>query len=274
MSSNNPSVVFVHGAWAEGSSWGKVIDALTADGTRAVAAPQPLTSLADDTAALERTLERIEGPVLLVGHAYAGAVIASVRAQKVAALVYIAALAPDEGEKVADVFYRAAPRAPAPKSAPDAHGFIWLPEDAFASAFAQNATAAELTRLAAVQRPIAVASITVPVGRPLWKDRPSFFLVAEDDRMIAPETQRFMAQRMKAIVRAWPVDHTPSVTAPEAVVAIMRWQRAALARRQLTRRVTVVRQFKRLRHEDANNAHPHRVSHRERRRHRHLLSRG
>jgi pimeloyl-ACP methyl ester carboxylesterase len=222
MSIENASVVLVHGAWADGSSWGKVIDAFKADGVRVVAAPLPLTSLADDTAAVERTLERVGGPVVLVGHAYAGAVIASARSEKVAALVYVAALAPDEGEKVADVFYRTPPDPRAPKLAPDSHGFIWLPEEAFAAAFAQHATTPELARLAAVQRPIAVASITVPVGRPLWKDRPSFFLVAEEDRMIVPETQRFMAERMRARVRSLRVDHTPSVTAPDAVVGIIR----------------------------------------------------
>jgi pimeloyl-ACP methyl ester carboxylesterase len=222
MSNDNAGVVLVHGAWADGSSWAKVIDALSADGVRVVAAPLPLTSLTDDTAALERTLERVGAPVVLVGHAYAGAVIASVRPEKVAALVYVAALAPDEGEKVADVFYRSAPHQRAPKLAPDAHGFIWLPEEAFAAAFAQNASAREHARLAAVQRPIAVASITVPVGRPLWKDRPSFFLVAEEDRMIVRETQSFMAERMRARVRSLPVDHAPSVTAPDAVVRLIR----------------------------------------------------
>ena len=107
MSVNDVSVVLVHGAWADGSSWSKVIGPLRAEGVRVVAAPLPLTSLADDVAALDRTLERIEGPVVLVGHAYAGAVIAATRDEKVKSLVYVAALAPDEGETVADVFYRA-----------------------------------------------------------------------------------------------------------------------------------------------------------------------
>ena len=149
-----------------------------------VAAPLPLTSFSDDVAALDRTLERVAGPVVLVGHAYAGAVIAATRSDKVKALVYVAALAPDEGETVADVFYRAEPHPQAPKLAPDDHGLIYLPETAFAAAFAQNATAEELAVLAAVQRPISPACITVAVARPLWKDRPAWFLVAEQDRMI------------------------------------------------------------------------------------------
>src|SRR6202051_2203954 len=142
MSLNNVSVVLVHGAWADGSSWSKVIGPLRAEGVRVVAAPLPLTSLADDVAALDRPLERIEGPVVLVGHAYAGAVIAATRNEKVKALVYVAALAPDEGETVANVFYRGEPHPKAPKLAPDEHGLIYLPEAAFAAAFAQNASAA------------------------------------------------------------------------------------------------------------------------------------
>jgi pimeloyl-ACP methyl ester carboxylesterase len=222
MSLNDVSVVLVHGAWADGSSWSKVIGPLRAEGARIVAAPLPLTSLTDDVAALDRTLERIEGPVVLVGHAYAGAVIAATRDEKVRSLVYIAALAPDEGETVADVFYRAEPHPRAPKLAPDNHGAIWLPDNAFAEAFAQHASTAEQALLAAVQRSIALPCISVKVGRPLWKDLPSWFLVAEQDRMIVPDTQRFMAQRMKAQVRSHPVDHTPIVTAPGTVVDIIR----------------------------------------------------
>jgi pimeloyl-ACP methyl ester carboxylesterase len=218
---NDVSVVLVHGAWADGSSWAKVIAPLTADGVKVIAAPLPLTTFRDDVAALDRALERVTGPVVLVGHAYAGAVIGATRSKKVKALVYVAALAPDEGETVADVFYRVEPHPLAPKLAPDAHGLIYLPEPAFAAAFAQYAAAEELALLAAVQRPISPACITVPMERPLWKDRPAWFLVAEQDRMIVPETQHFMATRMTAKVRSHQVDHTPLVTAPAAVVDII-----------------------------------------------------
>ena len=221
MAIKNASVVLAHGAWADGSSWSRVITALKAQAVDVVAAPLPLTSLADDVAALNRSLERTEGPIVLVGHAYAGAVIALARPERVKALVYVTALAPDEGEKVADVFYRLPPHPQAPKLAPDDNGLIWLSEAAFGTAFAQNASREDLAVLAAVQRPISLACITVPAGRPLWKDVPSWFLLAEDDRMIIPETQRFMAERMKARVRAHAVDHTPSVTAPTMVVDII-----------------------------------------------------
>jgi pimeloyl-ACP methyl ester carboxylesterase len=186
-----------------------------------VAAPLPLTSLADDGAALEGTLERVDAPVVLVGHAYAGAVIAETRSKKVRSLVYITALAPDEGETVADVFYRSAPHPQAPLLAPDRHSLIYLPHEAFAAAIAPNATSEEQEQLAAIQRPIALVCISVPVGRPLWRDRPSYFLLAEQDRMIVKETQHFMAARMKAQVRTHPVDHMPSVTAPGVVVDII-----------------------------------------------------
>jgi len=222
MSLSEASVVLVHGAWADGSSWAKVIAPLAAEGIAVVAAPLPLTSFQDDVAALDRTLERVKGPVVLAGHAYAGAVIAAARDEKVKALVYVAALAPDEGEAVADVFYRAPPHPQAPKLAPDQHGLIYLPAEAFGAAFAQHATQEELRVLAAVQRPISPACITVPVGRPLWKDRPTWFLVAEEDRMIVHDTQRFMAQRMRAQLRAHPVDHAPLVTAPAIVLDIIR----------------------------------------------------
>jgi pimeloyl-ACP methyl ester carboxylesterase len=221
MSSQDATVVLVHGAWADGSSWSKVIGLLQAEGARVFAAPLPLTSMAEDAAALERMLERIDGAVVLAGHAYAGAVIAATRSDKVKALVYIAALAPDEGETVSEVFYRAKPHPQAPALAPDRNGLIWLPESAFAAAFAQHASAEEQALLAAVQRPIAVACIGVKVERPLWKDRPSWFLVAEEDRMIAPETQRFMAERMKARVQSHPVDHAPIVTAPRIVAEMI-----------------------------------------------------
>jgi len=232
MSSNDVGVVLVHGAWADGSSWAKVIGRLAADGVSVIAAPLPLTSFRDDVAALDRTLERVAGPVLLVGHAYAGAVIAAMRDERVKALVYVAALAPDEGETVADVFYRAEPHPQAPKLAPDDHGLIYLPHEAFAAAFAQNASIEEQALLAAVQRPISPACITVAVDRPLWKDRPTWFLVAEQDRMIPRDNQCFMAERMKARIRSCPVDHTPMVTAPSVVLDIIRDAIDAVAARE------------------------------------------
>jgi pimeloyl-ACP methyl ester carboxylesterase len=221
VSGNGVSVVLAHGAWADGSSWRKVIALLQARGVATIAAALPLTSLAEDVAALDRASERVDAELVLVGHAYAGAVIGATRNERVKSLVYVAGLAPAEGETVADVFYRTAPHPQAPKLLPDRHGLIWLPLDAFATAFAQNATREEQAWLSAVQRPISPACISVAVNRPLWRDRTSWALIAEGDRMIAPQTQRFMADRLKARVRAHPVDHTPIVTAPELVVELI-----------------------------------------------------
>jgi pimeloyl-ACP methyl ester carboxylesterase len=215
------TVVLAHGAWADGSSWSKVIDALEADGVRAVAAALPLTSFQEDVAALDRTLERISGPVVLAGHAYAGGVIGATHAGNVKALVYVAALVPDEGETVADVLGRVAPHPQAPAVAPDANGYLWLPDDAFPNAFAQDASTQEHTLLRGVQRPISISAITVPVGRPLWKTVPSWFLLAEQDRMIPAENQHFMADRIGADVRVHPVDHVPLITAPGVVVDLL-----------------------------------------------------
>ena len=221
MFSNDLSVVLVHGAWADGSSWARVITTLEEESVTVLAAPLPLTSLADDVTALNRSVDRTQGPIVLAGHAYPGAVIALARPERVKALIYVTALAPDEGEKVADVFYRLKPHPKAPTLAPDGSGLIWLPDEAFEAAFAQNASPDERVVLAAVQRPISLNCISVPVGRPLWKDIPSWFLVAEEDRMIVPETQRYMARRMKAKTTAHAVDHIPSVTAPTTVVDVI-----------------------------------------------------
>jgi len=215
------SVVLVHGAWADGSSWAYVIRPLQSRGLKALAAPLPLTSLSDDIAALERTLERTDGPVVLVAHAYAGAVIGASTNDRVRSLVFIAALTPDEGETVGEVFTREKPHPETPQLAPDQHGFVWMPEQRFATAFCQNASPEQAALLAATQRPIGVACIQEKAPRPAWKMTPSRYLIAQDDRMINPATQLFLAQRMGAQIRSEKVDHTPLVTAPELVVEMI-----------------------------------------------------
>jgi pimeloyl-ACP methyl ester carboxylesterase len=160
--------------------------------------------------------------VVLVGHAYAGAVIGATKNERVKLLIYVAALAPDEGETVAEVLYREAPHAQAPQLSPDADGYIWMPADGFDHAFAQDANAELKALLMATQRPINVSRIQQKAPRPLWKDTPSWFLVAENDRMIPAKTQRFEASRMKATVRAQAVDHSPMLTSPQSVVEVIR----------------------------------------------------
>ena len=218
---SSPTVVLVHGAWADGSSWSRVITGLEQAGIPVIAAPIPLTTLPDDVNALDRTIDRTEGPVVVVGHAYAGGVIGASKHPRVRTLVYVAALAPDEGETVADVFYRDPSHPDAPELKPDDRGWIWLPDNAFAKTFAQQGTAEEHAVLAAVQRPIAVPCIQQPVPRPRWKDRPSWCLVAEEDRMINPITQKFMAERMQANIHTHDADHAPLITRPQAVLDII-----------------------------------------------------
>jgi pimeloyl-ACP methyl ester carboxylesterase len=215
------TVVLAHGAWADGSCWQNVILPLKRHGLTVTCAPIPLTSLTEDITALARVIERTTGPVVVVGHAYGGAVIAGQYDDRVKSLVYIAALAPDEGETVADVFYRAEPHPEAPRLAPDEHGVIWMPEEGFSRAVAHKVPQDGATIMAAIQRPIAVKCIQEKASNPAWKTKPSWFLLAEEDRMISPETQRFMADRMNAKIRSHKVDHSPMFTAPDLVVEVI-----------------------------------------------------
>jgi len=217
----NAAVILVHGAWADGSCWRNVILPLEKRGLEVICAPIPLTSLTNDTTALRQALERTTGPVVLVGHAYSGAVIAAVREARVKSLVYIAALAPDEGETVAKVFYRDPKPPESPKLAPDAHGLIWIPDGGFQRAVAHKASAEQTSIATAVQRPIAVQCIQEPAPTPTWKTKPSWFLIAEEDRMINPTTQHFLADRMRAKVHSHQVDHSPMYTEPNLVINII-----------------------------------------------------
>src|SRR6266446_10430052 len=162
----NSTVVVAHGAWADGSSWQEVILSLGKQGLHVVAPPLPLTSLSEDIVALNRTIARTKGPVIVAGHAYAGAVIAGANEERVKALVYVAALAPEEGETVAQVFYRDEAHPQSPKLGPDKDGWIWMPEEGFANAFAHHATANQIALCKAVQRPIALKCIQEPAPKP------------------------------------------------------------------------------------------------------------
>jgi pimeloyl-ACP methyl ester carboxylesterase len=219
--SPNSTIILVHAAWADGSCWSNVILPLQKRGLRVICAPIPMTTLSDDAAALSRVLELTGGPVILVGHAYSGAVIAAVREERVKSLVYVAAFAPDEGESVAKVFYRDEPHSDQPKMVPDSHNLVWMPEDAFGRALAHRASADQASIAAALQRPIAVQCVQEPAPNPLWKSKPTWYLVAEEDRMINPKTQHFMAERMGAKIHAHRVDHTPMYSDPNVVVDVI-----------------------------------------------------
>lgn len=222
-SKTDTTVVLVHAAWADGSSWNKVTGELQQNGFKVVAAQIPLTSFTDDVAMLKKVLLRQTSPIVLAGHSYGGAVTTAAAAgnPNVKALVYIAAIAPDEGETVGDVFHRVPPHPRAPKLEPDADGFLWLTVDAFRSAVAPNASASETALMAATQKPIALKCLGEPMTNPAWREKPTWFLIAEKDLMVSPETQRFTAARMKSNVVSLPVDHTPLASKPDAVANLI-----------------------------------------------------
>ena len=220
----NLTAILVHAAWADASSWNKVTVPLRDLGLSVRAAQIPLTSLNNDVAALKRLLRQVEGPVLLAAHSYAGAVITAAGADnpQVKALVYIAAIVPDEGETVGALFQRAEPLPNTrPQLAPDADGFLWLPPGAFANAVAPDASKEETDLMEINQHPIALKCLGEPMTVPAWKQKPSWFLVAEKDRMISPATQHFMAERMGAQVHSRDTDHSPLASAPESVVSVI-----------------------------------------------------
>jgi pimeloyl-ACP methyl ester carboxylesterase len=220
----NLTAVLVHAAWADASSWNAVTWPLQDLGIQVRSAQIPLSSLSEDVAALKRLLRQVEGPVVLVGHSYAGAVITAAGADnpQVKALVYVAAIAPDEGETVGELFHRAEPQPNTrPQLVPDEDGFLWVAAGGFADAVAPAASAEETAVMQINQHPIALKCLGEPMTAPAWKQKPSWFLVAEKDRMISAAMQRFMADRMKARVHSRNTDHTPLASDPESVVQVI-----------------------------------------------------
>jgi pimeloyl-ACP methyl ester carboxylesterase len=204
------NIVLVHGAWADGSSWSKVIPLLQEKGFNVTAAQIPLTSLVDDIAVTRNLLASQKGPTVLVGHSYAGVVIsgAANEASNVEALVYIAAFGLDEGESI-DALSKQGP-APAGAAAvrpPDNQGFLWIDRDGFAKAFAADVDSVEARVMAAVQKPLSITSFTAKSGSPAWKRLPSWYMVATEDQMIPPQAEEFMAKRMGATIRSVPSSH-------------------------------------------------------------------
>jgi pimeloyl-ACP methyl ester carboxylesterase len=218
---NHAAVILVHAAWEDGSVWSKVIIQLAEQGVYTVAAPIPLTTLDDDVAMVKHIIDRTPGPVVLVSHAYSGAVISSVKNPRVQGLIFINSLLPAQGETVADVFYRKPPHPKAPHMKPDENGLVWMPRWAFAHSIAPKATSAELAVLAAAQRPLSVPCIQKKLGPPAWKSTPSWYLVAQQDDLIDIDTQRFMAKRAGSKIRSHPDDHTAMVTAPQHVIDLI-----------------------------------------------------
>ncbi len=211
------NVLLVHGAWADGSSWSKIIPRLTEAGLHVVAVQIPLTSLADDVATTERAIALVKGPVLLVGHSYGGAVITEAgNNPQVVGLVFVSAFAPDEGESSLSL----ATANPTPAGAtlkPDQFGFFELTPQVVARDFAQDLSDRDKDILTATQVPTAGAALAATATNPAWKNKPDWFVIAEDDRTVSPQLEEMEALRMHATIIAVPTSHVAMLAAPERV---------------------------------------------------------
>jgi pimeloyl-ACP methyl ester carboxylesterase len=216
------TVVLIHGAFADGSSWDKVIPLLQAKKLNVIAVQNPLTSLADDVAAGRRVIEAQTGPVILVGHSWGGTVITELGEHtKVAALVYVAAFAPDVGESTSDVAKRAAAPPGSASIRADQAGFLYLTPVGVAKDFAQDLPAAQTRVMAVTQGPIAAKAFDEKVTNAAWKNKPSWFIVAARDRMIQPDLERAMAKKINARVTTLPTSHVPMQSRPADVAAVI-----------------------------------------------------
>jgi pimeloyl-ACP methyl ester carboxylesterase len=195
--SSKPSIVFVHGFWGGAAHWGKVVVALHERGYDSLhAVENPLTSLADDTERTQKMVKQIDGPVLLVGHSYGGAVITQAGdLPNVAGLVYVAAFAPDAGESLAEISGWNA-SAGVGNVAPDSDGYLWIKQDKFRESFCQDLPADEALVMAVTQKAPVASTFGDAVTDPAWKNKPSWYQVSASDRMIHPDTERRLAQRI------------------------------------------------------------------------------
>ena len=218
----SPTVLLVHGGFVDGSGWQAVYDELSDRGIKARVVQNPTTSLDADVAATHLLIESEPGPVVLVGHSYGGVVVTEAGThEQVAALVYIAAFAPDKGESVNTLIADPPPGAPVPPILPPTNGFLFLDRDKFADSFAADVPAPLAQFMADSQVPWGVDALTGTVSEPAWRQKPSWYLVATDDRMIPPPAQRAMAERTGAIVAETPASHSVYVSRPSAVADII-----------------------------------------------------
>jgi pimeloyl-ACP methyl ester carboxylesterase len=223
MSTNPAHVVLVHGGFVDGSGWQQVHDLLTRDGFTVTVVQNPTVSLADDVAVTRRAIDAQGGPVVLVGHSYGGAVITEAgNHDNVAALVYIAAFAPDKDESVGALTADPAPGAPVPPIVPPVDGFLFLDKEKFAASFAADLPADLARFMADAQVPWSVDALGGVISRPAWRDKPSWYLVATDDHMIPPPVQHAMADRAGATVSEIAASHSVYVSQPQATVDIIK----------------------------------------------------
>jgi len=218
----NTTVVLVHGAFADGSSWGNVIPLLEKDGYGVIAVQNPLTSFAEDVATTRRVIDAQSGSVVLVGHSYGGAVItsAAVGASNVRALVYVAAFGPDAGEGLQALLEKY-PSKVGTALVPDAAGFLYIDRAKFKEVFAADVSDRERSVMAATQKPIKGEIFGQLFETPAWKQIPSWYLVASEDQAINPDLERMFAKRMGATTREVNTSHVPFMSKPAVVVGII-----------------------------------------------------
>jgi len=216
------TIVLVHGAFADGSSWDKVIPLLHAKGYKVVAVQNPLSSLADDVAATKRVVDAQTGKVVLVGHSWGGTVITEAgTSDKIKALVYVAAFAPSAGEASGNLGKDYAVPPGVPTLQQDATGYLWLPADSVAKNFAQDVPAATARMIAATQGPIAAKAFADTTTVAAWKNKANYYIVADQDRMIAPELQQAFAKKINAVTTTLPTSHVPMVSRPARVADVI-----------------------------------------------------
>jgi pimeloyl-ACP methyl ester carboxylesterase len=219
---STPAIVLVHGGFVDGSGWQGVYDALTADGFRVSVVQNPTQSLNGDVEATRQVLDGLDGDVVLVGHSYGGVVITEAGTHpSVSALVYVAAFAPDQGESVNTLIADPVPGAPVPPILPPRDGNLYLDRDRFHASFAGDLPAGQAAFMADSQVPWGVAALEGAVTDPAWRVKPSFYLVASDDRMIPPPAQRAMAERAGATVTEVAGSHSVYVSQPKAVASLI-----------------------------------------------------
>lgn len=226
---NRPAVVLIHGGFVDGSGWRAVYDRLRAEGHRVAVVQHPTVSLAGDVDAVKHVLDEIDGPAVLVGHSYGGVIVTEAgNDPRVTGLVYIAAFAPDKGESVNTLIADPAPGAPVPPILPPRDGFLHLDRDKFHESFAGDLPADEAAFMADSQVPWGLDALGGAVSDAAWRTKPSWYLVAGDDRMIPPPAQRAMAERAGATVREVPGSHSVYVSQTQAVADLVEQAVAAV----------------------------------------------
>jgi pimeloyl-ACP methyl ester carboxylesterase len=222
VSASPVSIVLVHGGFVDGAGWEGVYNGLKKDGYNVSVVQNPTTSLSDDVAATRLAIAQVQGPVVLVGHSYGGVVITEAGTDpKVAGLVYITAFAPDKGESVQSLIQNPPPGAPVPPILPPVNGYLFLDKSKFRASFAADVSEAKAAFLADSQVPWGVNALAGAISEPAWKTKPSWYLVATEDRMIPPPAQRQMATRAGAVVAEVAGSHAIYISQPETVAALI-----------------------------------------------------